>query len=198
MEITSLTRKNFQNAVESASRIIQSGGTVLAPTDTVYGLLANARNKMAIEKIYAIKNRPKEKPLPIFVKNMAMAKKLAKISAKQEIFLEEKWPGKFSARLLRKSKNGVKLFGVDDKTIVLRIPFHPFANSLLEVLNLPLCGTSANISGKEASGKIDDVMAQLNDKSVLPDLIVNAGNLPVSKPSIIADLTQIPPKIIRQ
>lgn len=124
-----------------------------------------------------------------------MAKKLAKINPKQEKFLEEKWPGKFTARLNR--KKGVKLFGVEESTIALRIPFHGFVNSLLEAVNLPLCGTSANISGKPASGKIDEILAQFKGKNNLPDLIINAGDLPESKPSNIVDLTQNPPQIIR-
>ncbi len=195
MEIISLTPKNFQNAVEKAATIIQAGGTIIAPTDTVYGLLANAANEKAIGKVFAIKSRPKEKFLPILAKNMAMAKKLAKISAKQEKLLEEKWPGKFTARLARKDE--MKLFGVENETVALRIPFYPFVNSLLEAANLPLCGTSANISGKRASGKIDDVLGQFNGKNNLPDLVINAGDLPESNPSTIVDLTQTPPQIIR-
>lgn len=195
MEIISLTSKNFQNTVNIAAEIIHKGGVIVAPTDTVYGLLANAANQKATEKIYLIKNRSKEKPLPIFVKNMAMAKKLAKITPRQERLLEEKWPGKFTARLNRKKET--RIFGVEENTIALRIPFHPFINSLLEALNLPLCGTSANISGKEASGKIDEVLGQFSGKSGLPYLAVNAGDLPLSNPSTIADLTQTPPKIIR-
>ena len=195
MNIISLTPKNFQNAVEIAAREIQLGGTVVAPTDTVYGILADATNKKAIEKIFAIKNRSKEKPLPIFVKNMAMAGKLVKISPNQKKFLEEKWPGKFTFRMERKKTQ--KLFGIDEETAALRIPFHPFINSLLETLNLPLCATSANISGQAASGKIDEVLRQFHGKIIIPDLAVNAGDLPQSKPSAIIDLTQTPPKIIR-
>ncbi len=195
MEIMSLTKDNFQAAVETAAKIIYRGGTVIAPTDTVYGLLANATDKKAIEKIFAVKLRPKNKPLPIFVKNMAMAKKLAKISLAQEKFLEEKWPGKFTARL--NCKKQVKLFGIEENTIALRIPFHSFVNSLLETVNLPLCGTSANISGQPASGKIDAVLAQFCGNTVSPDLAINAGDLDKSSPSTIIDLTQIPPQIIR-
>jgi L-threonylcarbamoyladenylate synthase len=194
MEIMSLTKDNFQAAVEAAARMICRGGTVIAPTDTVYGLLANAANEEAIERIFAVKLRPKNKPLPIFVKNMAMAKKLAKISPVQEKFLEEKWPGKFTVCLKRKKE--MKLFGIEKDTIALRIPFHSFVNSLLEAVNMPLCGTSANISGSPASGKINEVLAQFI-QNTLPDLAISAGNLDKSTPSTIIDLTQIPPKIIR-
>ncbi len=195
MEIMLLTKDNFQAAVEAAAKTIYRGGAVIAPTDTVYGLLAKATDKKAIEKIFAIKLRPKNKPLPMFVKNMAMAKKLAKISPVQEKFLEEKWPGKFTVRLNR--KKGVKLFGADSETIALRIPFYPFVNSLLETVDLPLCGTSANISGQAASGKIGTVLAQFGGNAAFPDLVVNAGDLAKSNPSTIIDLTQSVPQIIR-
>ena len=195
MEIISLTPKNFQTAVEMAAGAIQKGGTIIAPTDTIYGLLANAADEKTIEKVFAIKKRPQEKSLPIFVKNMAMAKKLAKITGAQEKTLEENWPGKFSARLKRKKE--MKIFGVKTETVVLRVPFCPFVNSLLETLNFPLCATSANISGQPASGKIDEVLRQFAGKNNLPDLVINAGDLEASKPSTIVDLTQTPPKIIR-
>lgn len=200
MKIISLTQNNFQTTVEIAAQTIQKGGVVLAPTDTVYGLLANATDENAIKKIYKIKNRPFEKPLPIFVKNMAMAKKLAKISNSQEKKLEEKWPGKFTAILVR--KNNIKIFGAKEKTIALRIPSYPFVNSLLETLNLPLCGTSANISGMPAQTEIDKVLHQFSCPrdsfaGCLPDLIVNAGDLSPANPSTIVDLTGKTEKIIR-
>jgi L-threonylcarbamoyladenylate synthase len=196
MEIISLTPNNFQIAVETANRLIQKGGVVVVPTDTVYGLLANAANENAVKKIYAIKDRPQGKPLPVFVKNMAMAKKLAKISAKQQEFLETKWPGKFTAILFRKPD--AKIFGADDKTIALRIPFYAFANSLLETANQPLAATSANLSGLPAATKIDEVLNQLARAAIMPDLVINAGDLDDSKPSIIADLTQCAIKTVRE
>lgn len=195
MEIISLTPKKFQTAVETAARAIQNGGVIVAPTDTVYGLMADAANKTAIQKIYTVKKRPSSKHLPVFVKNITMAKKLAKISAKQQTFLETKWPGKFTAVLQRRA--AIKIFGTDQKTIALRIPFYPFINSLLEVVNQPLAATSANISGLPAPTKIDDVLNQSAGKAIMPDLIINAGDLDDSNSSTIIDLTQNPPVIIR-
>lgn len=196
MEIISLTPGNFQNAVMAASRAIQNGGVVVVPTDTVYGLLASATNESAVKKVYAIKERAQNKPLPIFVKNMAMAKKLSLITAKQQKFLETKWPGKFTAVL--RQNNKMEIFGADGKTIGLRIPFYPFANSLLETANQPLTATSANISGLPASAKIDEVLNQLARAAILPDLVINAGDLDNPKPSTIVDLTGIELKIIRR
>jgi L-threonylcarbamoyladenylate synthase len=195
MQIISLTEKNFQSIVETAARAIQRGDVVVAPTDTVYGLLANSTDKNAVKKIYAIKNRPDAKPLPILIKNMAMAKKLAKISAKQLDFLETKWPGKLTAVLYKNP--GAKIFGTDDATVALRIPFNRFITSLLETLNLPVTGTSANTSGQPCETKIDNVLRQLLTAATMPDLVINAGDLAESKPSTIIDMTHPDFNVIR-
>jgi L-threonylcarbamoyladenylate synthase len=196
MELISLTSNNIQSAVETAGRVIKKGGVIVAPTDTVYGLVADATNENAIKKIYAMKQRPAEKHLPIFVKNIAMAKKLAAISPRQQGILEEKWPGKVTALLIRKDE--LRIFGTGGKKIALRIPFYHFINSLLETLNTPLAGTSANISGQPSATKIDDVLKQLSSQNQLPDLAVNGGDLPESKPSTIIDMTEPEIKIIRK
>jgi L-threonylcarbamoyladenylate synthase len=195
MELLTLTQKNFHETVIIAASILKKGGVIVAPTDTVYGLLGDATNSAAVKKVYLIKRRPAGKSLPLFVKSMAMAKKYAAVPEKQQHLLEEKWPGKFTA-VLRK-KPGGKIFGSDGKTVALRIPHHQFVASLLEIVGLPLTGTSANISGQPASVKIDEVLAQFYGLKDLPDLVINAGDLPESKPSTIVDLTQRKPTIIR-
>jgi len=195
MEILSLTSKNFQSTVETASRMVKKSGVIIAPTDTVYGIIADAQNENAVRRVYDIKKRDASKMLPIFVKNIAMAKKIAKIPAKQIAVLENNWPGKTTFILNRNLD--MKIFGVG-KTVALRIPFYNFLNSLLETFNSPLTGTSANISGLPACGKIDDVIAQFQNQKNRPDLIINAGDLDPSKPSTIIDLTQPAPKIVRQ
>jgi len=209
MELISLTPQNGQKVVEYAARAIKFGKVVVAPTDTVYGLLADATSKIAVARIYEVKRRDVSRYLPIFVKNTAMAKKLAKISPKFQNLLEEKWPGKFTFIFPRPAQRGnrgakrpdkteSKIFGVEDKTIALRIPNYPFVNSLLETLNIPLTGTSANISGRRPSTKIDEVIAQFQNSKIKPDLVINAGDLPESKSSTIIDVSQKTKKIIRE
>ncbi len=174
--------KNFKKII----KIIKEGGVIIFPTDTVYGLIADATNEKSVEKLFKIKKRPKEKPIPIFVKNIKMAKKFAIINKKQEKILREKWPGKFTFVLKRRKE---KIFGVDEKTIALRIPNYKFINILLEKLNRPLTGTSANISNKPASTKIRDILKQFQNQKVRPDLVINSRNLSKNKPSKIIDLT---------
>ena len=178
-----------------AVKIIKEGGVVICPTDTVYGLLADATNKKAVEKVFQIKKRPKDKPLPIFVKDIKMAKNLTKLSNKQEEFLKKIWPGAVTAVLKR--RKGLKLYGVAKNTIAIRIPKYGLLLSLAKQFNRPLTGTSANISGKPASGDIKEVLQQFKGKKHQPDLIVDAGILP-GKPSKVIDLTTSPYKILRQ
>lgn len=201
MEIISLTPQNGQKVVEYAATAIKSGLLVVAPTDTVYGLLADATNKKAVDRLYKVKSREVSRYLPIFVKNMTMARKLAAIGPKNEKLLEVKWPGKFTFIFRRRAQNPnnkMNIFGVDANSIALRIPSYPFVNSLLETLNLPLAGTSANISGRPSSTKIDDVIKQFIDSKIRPDLIINAGDLPESNSSSIIDLSGKVLKTIRK
>ena len=195
-----IIKVNFRNpekeVIKKAVGIIKNGGLVVIPTDTVYGLLADARNKKAVEKIFKIKKRSKMKPIAIFVKDIKTGKKYAFNDRKQEEFLKKNWPGKITVIL--KSKNNLSE-GVmaKNKTIGIRIPDCKLVNLLLEKMNFPLAQTSANISGGEATTKIREVLEQFAGKRITPDLIIDAGDLSNNRPSKIVDLTQEKPLIIR-
>ena len=183
-------------AVARVSKFIRQGKVIVLPTDTVYGLVADATNKKAVERLFKIKRRRKGKPIPIFVKDIKIAKKSALIDKNQERFLTKVWPGKTTAVLKR--KQGIRLYGVDKKTIALRTPNYRFLNTLLKKINRPLTGTSANISGKSASTEIKEIINQFKNQKHQPDLIIDAGNLPKSRPSRVIDLIGKKPKILRK
>jgi L-threonylcarbamoyladenylate synthase len=187
MPILKISQKDLNKTVKIVIKLIRQGKVIVCPTDTVYGLIADATNKKAVKKIFRIKKRKSEKPVPIFIKDLKVAKKLAKINKDQERFLKKVWPGKVTTVLERKnSKN--KLYGVDKKTIALRVPKYRLINTLLKKINRPLVGTSANISGRLATTKIKEVMKQFKNKKFQPDLIIDIGNLKPSKPSMVIDL----------
>ena len=192
-----INQKNFQKIVKIVEQPIKQGKVVVCPTDTVYGLIADATNKKAVDRLFKIKKRPKTKSIPIFVKDLKMARELAKINKKQEKFLKSVWPGKVTVVLKRK-KTKTKLYGVAKKTIALRIPKYELLISLAKQLNRPLTGTSANISGQPASTKIKEILQQFQDQKHQPDLIIDAGNLKPGKPSKVIDLTGSEPKILRK
>ncbi len=177
-------------------KAIKQGEVIVCPTDTVYGLISDATNKAAVGQIFKIKKRNSQKPISIFIKDLKTAKKLAKIDKKQEKFLKSVWPGKVTVVLKPKVKF-LKGIGKSKKEIGLRIPDYKIINQLLRVCRCPLTGTSANISGKPASTKIKEVIKQFENQKNRPDLVIDAGNLKNSKPSIILDLTIFPPKILR-
>lgn len=197
MDIIDVNSKDPKKIIKRAIKIIKRGGVLICPTDTVYGLIVDATNKKAVEKIFKIKKRQKNKAISIFVKDIKMAKKLAFIDKDQGKFLKKNWPGKITVILKRKNKLPKSLFG-KEKTIGLRIPNYKLINILLDKLNKPLTGTSANISGKPASTKIKEVLEQFERRGIKPDLVLNAGNLSKNKPSTIIDLTQKEFKILRK
>ena len=191
-------KKIEKGKLKQIINLLKKGGVVVFPTDTVYGLIADATNKNAVKKIFLIKKRVFKKPVPIFVKDIKMAKKLAKIDKKQEKLLKSVWPGKVTVVLKRnQGKSKIKLYGVDKKTIALRIPKFEALNFLLSKINKPLVGTSANLSRKPASGNPKKVFSQFKQRRYQPDLIIDAGVLP-GKPSTLLDLTSFSPKILRK
>lgn len=195
MRILKIKREKLKRIVEITAKAIKQGKVVVCPTDTVYGLLTDAANKKAVERLFKIKKRQKGKPIPIFVKDIKTAKKLAFIDEDQQKFLKKVWPGKITTVLVKREKT--KIFGIGLKTVAIRIPNYKLINILLEKLNRPLIGTSANISGKPASTKIQEVTAQFTKRSIKPDLVIDAGDIEKSNPSNIIDLTGKKPKILR-
>jgi len=196
MKILKITRKNFKKVVETTIKLIKEGEVIICPTDTVYGLICDATNIKAVKRLLKIKRRPKNKPTPIFVKNLKMAKTLAKIDKKQEKILKAVWPGKVTTVLKRKNDLSKVLFG-EEKTIGLRIPNYRLINELFRNLNHPLAETSANISGRPPLTKIEEIIKQFKIRKYQPDLAIDAGNLLNSRPSVVLDLTSWPPKILR-
>ena len=104
MKVVVLRENNKDIIVGMAAKALSQGKVLVCPTDTIYGLLGDAANAKAVEKIFRIKHRRKENPLGIFVKDLAAAKKLAKITRSHEAFLKKAWPGKVTAVLPARKK----------------------------------------------------------------------------------------------
>jgi len=199
MRVLKLSPKNLQKMAHYLGEEIKKGKVAVVPTDTVYGLTADATNQKAIAKIIKIKKRQSNKPLPIFVKDLKMAKRVALINKKQTKILKKIWPGKVTAVLTRKKTSLLPsaLFA-GKKTIGLRIPDYKLINLLLDILNIPLIGTSANLSGGPEPVKIKEILDQFENQKIKPDIVVDAGDLKIKKPSTVVDLTGKEIKIIRE
>lgn len=189
MIILPIKKQSSSEVVDKTLGTIKSGGVVVCPTDTVYGLVCDFSNKMAVKKVFQIKNRPRHKLLPVFVNGVKMAEKLAEINRKQEKTLGNVWPG--AVTFILKSKKG-------GKTIGLRMPKDKFILSVIKKLGRPLAETSANISEKPATTKIKEVLEYFKGERYQPDLILDAGDLKPAKPSQVVDLTGSKPRVLRK
>lgn len=196
MKILKITPENLKLVLKQAVLTIKKRGVIICPTDTVYGLIADAENHFAVKKIFKIKKRKINNPLPVFVKDLKAAKKLSDINKNQERFLKKFWPGQLTAVLKARFLKLPKGVISRENKIGLRVPNYKFLNLLLDKVNCPLVATSANISGKKASVKIVEILKQFEYKKNKPDLVIDAGNLKLALPSTIVDLIEF--KVIRK
>lgn len=187
-----------KNTPARAVEYLGRGQVLVCPTDTVYGLLADATDERAVRKVFEIKERDRRKPLPIFIKDMQMAKKYAFLNKEIEAFLEEIWPGKITIALKRKKNGLAHSVYTDNKTIAMRIPDSKLVKEILEKFGKPVTATSANPAGLPSTVKIDKIFEYFEENQIRPDLILDAGDLPESNPSTIIDFSSDKPKIIRK
>ena len=181
--------------VLEAVQALRDGKVVVAPTDTVYGLLADATNEEAVGRVFDMKGREKGKALPVFVRDIEMAKELAYISAEQERFLNKNWPGKVTAVL--ESKHVLSKALEMGGKIALRIPEYDLVKDILEKLGHPVTGTSANVSGQPSCSSAEEMIEQFKERELQPDLVLDAGKLPDSDPSTVIDITTETKKVLR-
>lgn len=177
------------------AKTLRAGNIVVFPTDTVYGMLADATNTHAVQKVFEMKKRPVSKALPLFVKSIGEAKKLAYIDSKQEKFLRNHWPGSTTV-VLRRKQSRMTLYGVKKDTIALRIPKYKPLQALLKNLSFPVSATSANLAGQSPARTFREVLKQFHTQKSRPDFFVNGGILK-GNPSAIVDLTVFPYKTLR-
>jgi L-threonylcarbamoyladenylate synthase len=196
MIVWEINSKNFETVVKKAALALQKSKVLACPTDTVYGLIADAANKKAVKKVLLIKGRKKTKPLPIFVNSIAMAKRLARVSPSQGRFLKKVWPGKVT--LILESRGLLAQETGTQESIGLRIPKHKLVQLILQKVKTPLTGTSANLSGEPPLRDSKEILRQFQNRTYKPDILLDAGNLPFSLPSKVVDITQSKPKVLRK
>lgn len=199
MKIVKVNPENLResmSAIEEAVSVIQRGGAVVLPTDTVYGLGVGATNEEAVKRVFRIKKRPENKPLPVLVSDLEMAKRLAYFDKKIEDILLSIWPGAVTAILPKKYVLPERVTA-GQRTIGLRIPDYKLTHFLIVRCGAPLTGSSANISGQSPSNKIRVILEQFENANPKPDLVLDAGDLKFSEPSTLLDLSNGSPKINR-
>lgn len=194
MEVLSLVSETEENILLSAVRILWSGGVVVCPTDTVYGILGNAQDENVIQKIFALKRRDKQKALGVFIKDIAAARRYAEIDDRKAKFLEHVWPGPVTVIFYKKGNLPSALTG-GLPTMGLRMPGYPFLQKLLQRVSFPLVQTSANISGEAPIQSAEDARGLFGDSSLV-DLVID-GDTGRGLPSTAIDFTGENPIITR-
>lgn len=186
---------SIQQQVKEAITILKKGGIVAFPTDTVYGLGASANILHAVERIYQVKERPRNMALPILIAHISQISEVASSVPPVAWLLARSFlPGALTI-VLYKSKLVPDIVTAGDKTVAVRVPAHPIPIALVEGLGTPIVGTSANISGKPNALTADEVQSQLGNKV---DLIIDGGRCTGSRESTVVDVTEEPPVILRE
>lgn len=186
---------SVQKQVEEAISILKEGGIVAFPTDTVYGLGASISIPQAVERVYEVKERPKNMPLPLLLADKSQISEVAEpVPPIAWLLAERFWPGALTI-VLFKSKSVPDIVTGGGKTVAIRIPAHPTPIALIQGVGTPIVGTSANLSGKPSALTAEEVHAQLDGKV---DLIIDGGRCLGGKESTIVDLTGETPLILRE
>jgi L-threonylcarbamoyladenylate synthase len=190
---------NFKNVdLPKVAEVIKSGGMVIYPTETLYGIGVDATNPDAVKKLTDYKNRPFGKPYSIAVTHMEMAAKYVFLNNTAKELYKNFLPGPLT--VISKGRNKVA-HGVEseDGTLGVRIPDYKLVTNLVDILGLPITSTSANASYKKRPYKVSDILEHISNKQKkLIDLIIDAGTLPPNEPSTVVDTTMDDPVILRQ
>ena len=189
--------KDYLEVIKEAVAVLEAGGVIIYPTDTIYGIGANALNEKSVKKVFELKERSLSKPLPMIIRNIKWVKGLAQVKKRDEETLKKVWPGKVTV-VFNKKEIVPNILTSGHKTVGMRVPDYPLIDQLLKIFGYPITSTSANISGEEGSGDINKVIESFScHLSRQPDLVLDVGILPKSNPSAILDLTGDKPKISR-
>lgn len=180
--------------LQAAATILRQGGLVAFPTETVYGLGADALNRAAVAKIFQAKDRPGWDPLIVHVRDIAMAETLAReLPAQFRTLATAFWPGPLTL-VVYKSALVPDEVTAGRGTVGLRMPRHPVAATLLAEANLPIAAPSANKFGRTSATRAEHVIEDLG-KNI--EMILDAGPTTMGVESTVLDLTQTPPAILR-
>jgi len=182
-------------AIAEAARLIAAGLPVAMPTETVYGLAADATNGEAVARIYEAKGRPSFNPLIVHVRGMAQAADIAVFNDEARALAGRHWPGPLTLVLpLRAGAPIASLVTAGLPTVAIRAPAHPAMQALLTAANRPLAAPSANASGRISPTRADHVLASLGGR--IP-LIIDGGPTAHGVESTIVALTGGPARLLR-
>lgn len=189
---------NKQEIIDEAISVLKSGGLVVVPSDTVYGLSVDATNSDAVQKLIDFKSRVPGKAISVFVGSLHRAKEYVSISDTQSRMLKQMLPGAYTV-VLPSLHHVDKKIEAENGSLGIRVPDYNFINSLVETYDKPITATSANQASRSPHHSIESLLnATPEGKKELIDLVIDAGKLSRNKPSTVIDLMGDETSILRQ
>ncbi len=185
---------DWDKQLDNAAQVLKSGGLVAFPTETVYGLGANALDENAVEGIYKAKGRPADNPLIVHIADTMIIESLAGVIPKvAPMLMDAFWPGPLTL-LMPKSALIPSIITAGLDTVGIRMPSNPIALALIKKAGIPLAAPSANSSGRPSPTLAKHVIEDLSGKV---DVIIDGGSTRVGVESTVLDITVNPPMILR-
>lgn len=182
------------DGVAAGARILAAGGLVAFPTETVYGLGADARNPDAVARIFTAKGRPTDHPLICHIASVDdLAPLVAEVTPAARALADAFWPGPLTLVMPRSAAVPDAVTGGRD-TVAIRVPDHPVALALLRAFGGPVAAPSANRFGRPSPTRADDVRDELGDAV---DLVLDGGPCAIGVESTVLDLASDPPQVLR-
>lgn len=190
-----MTSQIATDSMEAAVAVLRDGGLVAYPTDTLYGLGADALNEAAVERVFEAKGRPQGMPLPLLIGEQEQLSMVADAVPDLAWKLAEAfWPGGLTL-VLPVGPNVPALVTARGWKVAVRLPDHPIPRELARRLGRPITGTSANRSGGAEATSAGEVRKQLSDAV---DMILEGGPSPTGRSSTVVDITGELPRVLRQ
>ncbi len=186
---------DFTGAIERAGDVLRKGGLVAYPTESFYGLAADATNSEAVERLFAVKKRGTDRPVLILIPSADLLERyVTDIPDVAAGLIERFWPGGLTL-VFSAGREVLQVLTAGTGRIGIRLSSHPVATALAGSLGAPITGTSANISGSPSCSSAEEVALCLEDKV---DLILDGGKTEGKTGSTVLDVTVSPPLILRE
>jgi len=179
-------------APRRAVEALRAGEVLVYPTDTVYGLGCDATRPAAVRRVFEIKGRPPDQPVPVLLADPRQAEELAEVPDGARRLMRRFWPGPLTI-VLRSRGVVAELVTAGTGTVGLRVPDHPVPRALVRACGFPLVGTSANSTGRSAPVTVAQVLSDLDGRV---GLILDGGRL-AGRPSTVVDCTGDRPRVLR-
>ncbi len=193
--MTVVLAADAEGSLERAATAVEQGAVIGVPTDTVYGLVCLGSDAAAIDRLFAVKERPIHKPLPVLLGDAAQGQAVVRgtILPLAQTLMQRHWPGPLTLVLPAQTHLPVALTA-GEGTVGVRVPDQPFLRALARRIG-PLASSSANRSGAPACATAAAVLAQLDGR--IP-LLIDAGPTPLAQASTVLDLSGQEPRLLRE